>query len=110
MRQEHLYIKASIAEIFDALEVFPTDIMRIDFYIEKGGVSKPQSFSLSPKEYSALCEQFSVADTIACQNFNVYCTAPSDNIVLRVTGGGEHLFDKFACSDLLEGLDGVAEG
>jgi len=41
MRQEHLYIKASISEIYDTLEILPTDIMRVDFYIEKGGVSKP---------------------------------------------------------------------
>ena len=57
-----------------------------------------------------MCEQFTEADAIECNNFNVYCTAPTDNIVLRVTGGGEHLYEKYACSDLLEGLDGVAAG
>lgn len=51
-----------------------------------------------------------MADEIECQNFNVYCTAPTDHIVLRVTGGGEHLFEKIACSDLLEDLEGVTDG
>ena len=41
MRQEHLVVRASIAEIYDTLEILPADIMRVDFYIEKGGVSKP---------------------------------------------------------------------
>lgn len=57
-----------------------------------------------------MCEQFTVADAIECTNFNVYCTAATDNIVLRVTGGGEHMFERIACSDLLEGLDDVAAG
>lgn len=37
----------------------------------------------------------------------MYCTAPTDNIVLRVTGGGEHLYETFPCGDLLESLPGA---
>ena len=61
--------------------------------------------ALSPKDYSASCDNFPVADAIECQNFNVYCTAPTDNIVARVTGGGEHIYGKFPCSDLLAATD-----
>jgi len=41
MRGEALYLKASIHEIKNLINVFPTDIMRIDFYITKGGEGKP---------------------------------------------------------------------
>ena len=41
MRGEALYIKASLHEINTMINVFPTDIMRLDFYISKGGVGKP---------------------------------------------------------------------
>lgn len=109
MRGEALYIKASLHEINTMINVFPTDIMRLDFYISKGGVGKPQSFSLSPKEFEATCNDFAVANIIGCKQFNVYCTAPTDEIVIRVTGGGEFLMETFECSKLLESLDGVGE-
>lgn len=100
-------MKASLTEVKNVLQIYPTDIMRVDFYIDKSGDARPQSFSLSVKDYSALCDNFAAADQIHCTNFNVYCTAPTDNIVARVTGGGEFLYSKFPCSDLLADLTEV---
>lgn len=107
MRQQALYLKASLTDVKNVLQIYPTDIMRVDFYIEKSGEARPQSFSLSVKEYEALCDNFAAADEIHCTNFNVYCTAPTDNIVARVTGGGQFLYSKFPCSDLLADLKSV---
>jgi len=84
--------------VHNVLSIFPTDIMRVDFYISKAGVvDKPQSYSLSPKDYSAVCNEMVEADEIACTDFTVYCTAPDDMIVTRVTGGGEFLYEVHAC-------------
>ena len=107
MRHEGLFLRASIESIFDDLAIFGTDILRVDFYVHRAGAAdaEPQSFVLTPRDdHPAVCQAYEEADTINCDNFNVYCAAPSDEITLRVTGGGEFHMARFACGELLNDL------
>jgi len=79
MKEENLYLKASLERVQEALSIFSTDLMRVDFYIEKAdGEGKPQSYVLSPATYDPSCRAFEAADEIECNNFNVYCEDPQD--------------------------------
>lgn len=55
MREEAFFLKVSMDAVVSNINIFPTDIMRIDFYITKNGVGRPQSFSLTPRNYAAVC-------------------------------------------------------
>ena len=65
------------------------------------GTDAPQSVVISPADYiDPVCEPVRVADEIVCNNLNVYCRNPSDDVVLRIVAAGEILMHQANCATL----------
>ena len=65
----------------------------------------PKSVVISPADFvEPVCEPDRVANEIACNNLDVYCQAPDDEIVLRIVAAGEILMWDGYCAEV------VAEG
>jgi len=75
------------------------------------GKTDPQSVVISPADYiEPICEPLRVADEIVCNNLNVYCRDPTDDIVLRIVAAGEILMHQANCAELVSaGFDYVAK-
>ena len=84
------------------------------------GTDAPQSVVISPADYiDPVCEPVRVADEIVCNNLNVYCRNPTDDVVLRIVAAGEILMhqancatltsEAFSYTDKLDQLGGSAE-
>lgn len=75
------------------------------------GTDAPQSVVISPADYiQPVCEPVRVADELVCNNLNVYCRDPSDDVVLRIVAAGEILMHQVNCATLVSaGFDYVSK-
>ena len=75
------------------------------------GKTDPQSVVISPADYIVpVCEPERVADEILCNNLNVYCRDPTDDVVLRIVAAGEILMHQVNCAVLVSsGFDYVSK-
>jgi len=49
------------------------------------------------------CDDMKVADTLVCENFDVYCTDPNDMVVFSVNGGGDLFLIQNTCAEFFNG-------
>ena len=106
IRLPKMYVKVAFDNIYDYFQIFPDDKAKISLYLH--GKTDPQSVVISPGDYvEPICEPQRVADEISCNNLNVYCRDPSDDVVLRIVAAGEILMHQVNCADLVEsGVNG----
>jgi hypothetical protein len=94
-----MYVKVAFQGIFDYFQIFPDDKAKISLYLK--GKTDPQSVVISPAEYhEPVCEPRRVADEIECNNMDVYCRDPTDDVVLRIVAAGEILWHEVNCGEL----------
>jgi len=107
IRLPKMYVKVTFDRIYDYFQIFPDDKAKVSLYLSDK--SDPQSVVVSPLEYvTPVCEPDRVADTITCNNLDVYCRDPEDEITLRMVAAGEILIHEVVCSDLVsDGFDYV---
>jgi len=95
-----MYVKVAFDNIYDYFQIFPDDKAKISLYLD--GKTDPQSVVISPGDYvEPVCEPVRVADEISCNNLNVYCRDPTDDVVLRIVAAGEILIHTVNCAELV---------
>ena len=96
IRLPKMYVKVTFDMIYDYFQVFPDDKAKVSLYLSDQ--SDPQSVVVSPlNPVTPVCEPERVADTISCNNLDVYCREPEDSITLRIVAAGEILLHEEVC-------------
>lgn len=95
-----MYVKVQFQGVADYFQIFSEDVVKVSLYIQ--GSANPKSVVLAPqKDEAPVCEPTRVADTIECQDLQVYCRAGSEKVVYRIVTGGKILYNEVSCDKLL---------